>query len=268
MPILQTKGGGISKRNQQEKSSTINGSHNNEFCWITPEDIIKFILGSIGLFTPFPSHSIRAIGVINSDVLAFDYFSPAPSAVEAISKLPPQQTSVAIVDRDGKFKGEISPFTLAYCDETVAGAITTYSARNLITVAAAITTLYAGDLMAYIDCGGPPEHLVSVVKARLKEKNLKKLLQKFTILTSVNDGDVSAFSTSNEESHTRSGNSSSRFVRKAKAIVCHPKSSLGEVMIQAAANGVNYVWVIEDDRTLVGIVTMSSILKEFHDSCL
>ncbi|PHU17939.1 hypothetical protein BC332_13634 [Capsicum chinense] len=39
-------------------------------------------------------------------------------------------------------------------------------------IAATITTLSSSDLMAYIDCGGPPEDLIGWVKMRLHEKNL------------------------------------------------------------------------------------------------
>ncbi|KEH38766.1 putative CBS domain-containing protein [Medicago truncatula] len=256
VPILQTKRGGISRRKQQQKSSTINNHNGVEFCWLTQEDVIRFLLGSIGLFTPLPAYSIDSLDIISPDVLAIDYYSPASSAVEAISKSLAQQTSVAIVDSDdGTFVGEISPFTLACCDETVA---------------VAITALSAGDLMAYIDCGAPPEDLVRLVKARLKEKNLEKLLQKFTILTSLTS-EVSTSSSSDEEGLTRSGKHarsssySARFVRNVEAIVCHPKSSLIAVMIQAISHRVNYLWVIEDDCSLVGIVTFSNILKVFRE---
>ncbi|KAJ1386429.1 CBS domain [Sesbania bispinosa] len=261
VPILPTKRSGISRRKQLQKASTINSHNGLEFCWLTQEDVIRFLLGSIGLFSPLPALSIDALGIISSDVLAIDYFSPASSAVGAISKSLTQQTSVAIVDTDGTFIGEISPFTLACCEETVA---------------AAITTLSAGDLMAYIDCGGPPEDLVRVVKARLKEKNLEKMLEEFTILSSLTgEASASSSSSSDEETSTRtltragryarSSSYSARMVRKAEAIVCHPKSSLVAVMIQAIAHRVNYLWVIEDDCSLVGIVTFSNMLKVFRE---
>ncbi|KAL2981004.1 hypothetical protein AAZX31_13G261500 [Glycine max] len=260
VPILPTKRSGVSRRKQQQHqkaSSTINSHSSCEFCWLTQEDVIRFLLGSIGVFTPLPALSIDSLGIISSDVLAIDYYSPASSAVGAISKSLTQQTSVAIVDSDGTFIGEISPFTLACCDEMVA---------------AAIATLSAGDLMAYIDCGGPPEDLVRLVKARLKEKNLEKMLQEFTILSSC---ESSQSTSSDEELPTRtparsgrlarSSSYSARMVRKAEAIVCHPKSSLVAVMIQAIAHRVNYLWVIEDDCSLVGIVTFSNMLKVFRE---
>jgi len=259
VPISQTKKGVLSRRKLQQKSLTINSHSGVEFCWLTQEDVIRFLLGSIGRFTVLPAQSIDRLNIISSDVLSIDYSSQASSAVEAISKSLTQQTSVAIVDGDGTFIGEISPSTLACCDETVA---------------AAITTLSAGGLMAYIDCGRPPEDLVRVVKARLKEKNLEKLLQEFTLMTSLT-GDMSSSSSSDEESparsltrsgkYARSSSYSAKYVRKAEAIVCHPKSSLIAVMMQAIANRVNYLWVIEDDWSLVGIVTFSNILKVFKE---
>lgn len=262
VPILPTKRSGVSRRKQQNQkaSSTINSHNGREFCWLTQEDVIRFLLGSIGVFTPLPALSIDSLGIISNDVLSIDYYSPASSAVGAISKSLTQQTSVAIVDSDGTFIGEISPFTLACCDETVA---------------AAIATLSAGDLMAYIDCGGPPDDLVRVVKARLKEKNLEKMLEEYTILSSMT-GDTSASSSSSDEEsptrivarsgrYSRSSSYSARMVRKAEAIVCHPKSSLIAAMIQAIAHRVNYLWVIEDDCSLVGIVTFSNMLKVFRE---
>ncbi|KAL8237874.1 hypothetical protein R6Q59_018955 [Mikania micrantha] len=48
-------------------------------------------------------------------------------------------------------------------------------------VAAVVTTLSAGDLMAYIDCGGPPEDIIRIVKARLKERDLNGMLDEFKI---------------------------------------------------------------------------------------
>ncbi|KAI3821009.1 hypothetical protein L1987_08565 [Smallanthus sonchifolius] len=56
---------------------------------------------------------------------------------------------------------EIYPFALSCCDETIS---------------AAITTLSAGDLMAYLDYIGPPDDLVHLVRMRLQERNLTWML--------------------------------------------------------------------------------------------
>ncbi|XWS10575.1 hypothetical protein CRYUN_Cryun38cG0008000 [Craigia yunnanensis] len=251
------------KRKQHQKPSpTVTIHKGREFCWLTQEDVIRFLLSSIGLFSPIPAFSIDTLGIICPDILTIEYHSPASAATGAISRALVDQTSVAVVDSEGTLIGEISPFTLACCDETVA---------------AALMTLSSGDLMAYIDCGGPPEDLVRVVSARLKERNLNGMLEHFKM--SMYSGEFSSsFSSSDEESmttplstlprsgrHSRSMSYSARMVRRAEAIVCHPKSSLVAVMIQAIAHRVNYVWVIEDDCSLVGIVTFSDMLKVFRE---
>ncbi|KAI4322917.1 hypothetical protein L6164_022567 [Bauhinia variegata] len=254
---LPSKRSSISRRKQHLKVSPSSSHNGREFCWLTQEDVIRFLLSSIGLFSPLPNLPIDTLGIISSDVLAVDYYSPASSAVGAISHSLAKQTSVAIVDGDGIFIGEISPSTLACCDETVV---------------AAIMTLSSGDLMAYIDCGGPPEDLLRTVKERLKDKNLENMLQEFTILSSPttdSSDEESALSPTRTLSKSgrlsRSLSYSARMVRKAEAIVCHPKSSLMAVMIQAIAHRVNYLWVIEDDCSLIGVVTFSSILKVFRE---
>ncbi|KAL2541538.1 CBS domain-containing protein CBSX5-like [Abeliophyllum distichum] len=58
--------------------------------------------------------------------------------------------------------------------------------------------------------------------------------------------------------YSRSSSYSARMVRRAEAIVCRPGSSLVAVMVQAIAHRVKYVWVIEDDCSVVGIVTFIS----------
>ncbi|KAL2942088.1 CBS domain-containing protein CBSX5 [Bienertia sinuspersici] len=63
---------------------------------------------------------------------------------------------------EGRLVGEISVYTLACSDEAVAPAV---------------TTLSVGDLMAYVDYGGLPEDLVQLVKERLEEKKLDKMLE-------------------------------------------------------------------------------------------
>ncbi|PRQ31352.1 putative CBS domain-containing protein [Rosa chinensis] len=268
---IQSGLSGTSRRKQFPKSTnymTTTTNHNGqEFCWLTQEDVIRFLLSSIGVFSPMPALSIDTLGIINTtDILAINYHSPASSAVQLISQSLEQQTSVAVVDMDDVLIGEISPFTLACCDESVA---------------AVIATLSCGELMDYIDCGGPPEHLIKIVTERLKERKLQGALENYSSATnaSANLGSSSSSSSSDEESSgslnstklrsagrfSRSNSYSARMVRRSEAIVCHPKSSLVAVMIQAIAHRVNYVWVIEDDYNLVGIVTFSGMLEVFRE---
>ncbi|TYH17197.1 hypothetical protein ES288_A05G173600v1 [Gossypium darwinii] len=155
--------------------------------------------------------------------MALHYDDPASSALPFISRSLEIQASVAIVDSDGKLVGEISPFTLNYCDEDVA---------------AAIATLSAGDLLAYVDCGGPPEDLVQLVKKRLQERNLEQaleLVEEYSSGASIS----TSYSSSSSDDEFGMGRSarwmgySARAVRRSEAIVCYPWSSLVAVMIQA-----------------------------------
>lgn len=199
--------------------------------------------------------------MINSThaILSVDYYSSASSAVTAISSAIADNISVAVVDGecDGEdpravLIGEISPMTLACCDESAA---------------AAVATLSAGDLMTYIDGSGPPESLVRVVRNRLEEKGLVGLISLVDSLSG-----SSGSSSSDEEapagrakSYGRSVSSAARMARKSVAIVCNRRSSLMAVMIQAIAHRVSYVWVVDEDGCLVGMVTFVDILKLFRE---
>ncbi|KAJ7968541.1 CBS domain-containing protein CBSX5 [Quillaja saponaria] len=240
----------------EQKPSFDSTLHNNrEYCWLTQEDIIRYLINSIGLFSPTPINPINSLNVVDTNrFLALHYDDPAYSALSLISEALIHQTSVAIVDLDGKLIGEISPFTLNSCDEAAS---------------AAIATLSAGDLMAYIDCGGPPEELVQLVKERLEERNLgaaMELMEEESVLSTWS----SFCSTSSEEefSSTKNGKLggySARLVRRSEAIVCYPWSSLVAVMIQALAHRVSYVWVVEEDGTLTGVVTFTGMLNVFRE---
>jgi len=145
---------------------------------------------------------------------------------------------------------------LNFCDETVA---------------AAIATLSAGELMAYIECGDPPEDLIMLVKERLEERNLGPALdlieEESGILSSSSD---SSYSSSSDEEFgmVRSGRiagNSARVGRSTETIVCYPWSSLVAVMIQALSHRLSYTWVIEEDGTLVGVVTFAGMIKVLRE---
>lgn len=218
----------ISRRKQLLQRSSATFHNGQEFCWLTQEDVLRFLLSSIGLFSPVAPLPIETLGLITTEFLSVEYDCPASSAIAAISRSLTDQTSIAVVDDDGSLIGEISPLTLACCDETAA---------------AAVLTLSAGDLMAYIDCGGPTEEIMRVVEQRLKEKKLDGFLKEI-------------MATASQYSARRV---------EAEAVVCHRGSSLVAVMIQAITRRVNYVWVMEDDCGIVGIVTFANMLEVFRE---
>ncbi|KAH0985657.1 hypothetical protein GBA52_012834 [Prunus armeniaca] len=236
-------------------SHSFNTLHNNrEYCWLTQEDILRYLLNSIGRFSPISNSPINSLQAINTEnILALHYDDPASSALPLISQSLVQQTSVAILDEYSRVIGEISPYTINTCHESVA---------------AAVATLSAGDLMSYIDCGGPPDELVQLVKDRLEEKKYGAFLE-FMEEDSTLSSASSFCSTSSDEEFgwgRRSGGGySARLLRRSEAIVCHPRSSLVAVMVQALSHRVNYVWVVEEDGTLSGIVTFASMFKVFRE---
>ncbi|KAJ4850781.1 hypothetical protein Tsubulata_013832 [Turnera subulata] len=259
----------FTRRKLTHKASSNLSLHNNrEYCWLTQEDIVRYLLNSIGLFSPTPNHSIESLNIIDSDlILAVHYDDPASSALPLIAKSLLTQTSVAILDSEGRIVGEISPPALNSCEEGMA---------------AAIATLSAGDLMACVECGGGdlPEDLMQLVKERLEERGLGAALElmeeesAMTLWSSSSSLSCSSSLSSSDDESGGSGRSGGRFgggghpgraARNADAVVCHPWSSLVAVMIQALSHRVSYAWVVEEDGTLVGVVTFAGILKVFRE---
>ncbi|KAG4948446.1 hypothetical protein AAZX31_15G070300 [Glycine max] len=249
-------------QNQVESLDSNNVHHNNNttYCWLTQEDVLRYLLNSIGVFSPTPGNPINTLGVIDTkNLFAVCYDDPASSILDLLALSLIYQSSVAIVDPNGKFGGEISPVMLNSYDESVVPAI---------------ATLSAGDLTAYIDCGGPPEDLVQLVKERVKEKveeqNMLELLGDETTRTGLTSWSSFSSSCSSDEEfcsgkNWKLGGYSTRVGRRSEAIVCHRWSSLVAVMIQALSHRVSYVWVVEEDGTLTGIVTFQGMLKVFRD---
>ncbi|KAG4960473.1 hypothetical protein AAZX31_13G224000 [Glycine max] len=241
-------------------SNNVHHNDNTTYCWLTQEDVFRYLLNSIGVFSPTPGNPINTLGVIDTqNLFAVCYDDPASSILDLLALSLLYQSSIAIVDPNGKFGGEISPVMLNSCDESVVPAI---------------ATLSAGDLTAYIDCGGPPEDLVQLVKERVKEKveeqNLLELLGDETTGTGLTSWSSFSSSCSSDEEfcsgkNWKLGGYSARVGRRSEAIVCYRWSSLVAVMIQALAHRVSYVWVVEEDGTLTGIVTFQGMLKVFRD---
>lgn len=281
VPINNYNSSNSLKKKQLKNITYGNGykaSSHQGYCWLTQEDVLRFLFSYISFLSPLPALSLNSLGLIRTqdDVLTIRYDEPASSALNAIALAYAQQTSVAVVSPDGKLIGEISPSTLAACNETIVPVI---------------ATLSAGDLMAYIDCGVPPKELVQAVKAMLRERGdmdgMLELLEDGDSCSSCSSEDEEELSSSplslssprgpllqeltlskRNTNNRRWGSSSysARMVQRAEeAILCHGESSLVAVMVQALAHRVNYAWVIEKDYTLAGIVTISDILNVFRE---
>ncbi|PKA60414.1 CBS domain-containing protein CBSX5 [Apostasia shenzhenica] len=235
----------------------------SDFCWLTQEDFARFFFNSIAAFSPIAGLSVTQLGLVRTDnLLAVCYHDPALLAMPLIRQALVDQTSVAVVTDDRKLIGEISPSTLACCDESVAAALAAFS---------------AGDLMAYMDwCAAPPQAALRAVKSLLKEKGMQGMLELmeekitpplFSSSSSSSDEEGSEGGPRKTRSIGRTGSYSARMGRKSEeAIVCHPGSSLVAVMVQALAHRVGYLWVVDElDYNLAGVVLLPDILKLFRN---
>ncbi|KAH8972322.1 hypothetical protein BDL97_02G188500 [Sphagnum fallax] len=150
-----------------------------EYCWLAPEDVVRFLLSCIGLFSPIPMMSIQQLGLINTEVLIARATANAMSTLPLIQKAAREMTAVAVIEdddddllnSDGELTlvGDISAFTMKGCNETAALALATLSVRDFLSYAQ--------------DCGGPPNSLVQLVQLRVQEKidTATKFLSKQTM---------------------------------------------------------------------------------------
>ncbi|PHU11682.1 hypothetical protein BC332_18612 [Capsicum chinense] len=182
----------------------------------------------------------------SAPLFSSDYFQPLPSLPTSLSVYPfyyahTEQTAVAVVDDDKRLIGKISSSTLAYYDKDVAAAIMNFSSC---------------DLMVYINCGGPPEDLIGLVKMRLQEKKLSLMMELMDEKFPVSSSSSSASSCSSDDEPRLSKNVLGRFsTRRSEAITCYPGSSLVVVLIQPLAHRASSIWVIDKDHNLVGVIT-------------
>ncbi|KAL5215226.1 hypothetical protein ABZP36_004378 [Zizania latifolia] len=112
-----------------------------QLCWLTVEDLVRFFVGSIGLFSPTASLSVSQLGIVRPATFAVAPGDWALSAVPLLRSALSSHSSVAVTTGAGfrrRLVGEVSPSTLCSCD---------------LSVAAAIFALSAGDLMAFVQCG-------------------------------------------------------------------------------------------------------------------
>jgi hypothetical protein len=147
-----------------------------EYCWLTPEDLLQFLLSCIGLFSPLPMMTIQQLDIINMDVLTVLADSQAATALPLIQRASKEMTAVAVLEPDDKLVGDISPFTLRSSDETAALALATLSVREFLAFSR--------------DCDNPPPSLVHLVATKLASK-LKKFPPPQEPLFSDSDSPVS-----------------------------------------------------------------------------
>ncbi|MCO5578947.1 hypothetical protein L7F22_032798 [Adiantum nelumboides] len=80
------------------------GGHNgHNYYWLTHEDVLRFLISSISVFSPLPRMTIKDLGIIQTDILMVGVDDEASFTIEAIELACLNQTAVALVDkRDGE----------------------------------------------------------------------------------------------------------------------------------------------------------------------
>uniref|UniRef100_A0A0D9ZSI4 CBS domain-containing protein n=1 Tax=Oryza glumipatula TaxID=40148 RepID=A0A0D9ZSI4_9ORYZ len=225
-------------------------------CWLTVEDVVRFFVGSIGLFAPTASLSVSQLGIVRPATLAVAAGNRALSAVPLLRAALATHSSVAVITGAGiapRLAGEVSPSTLCSCDVSVAAAIAALSAGDLTAflhrsdlrcrrnLPGIVDLLYAGDPSSW-----PPSPSTS---------------------SSSSSSSLSSFSSSSDDEaedgykHYAPAPCARRRGSNGQTIACHPGSSLVAVMAQAVAHRVTQVWVVDaDDGELVGVVRFLDVL--------
>ncbi|GER53050.1 CBS domain-containing protein [Striga asiatica] len=225
-----------------------------KYCWLTQEDIVRFLLNSVRAFSPVPTFTLDSLNIIDYDIITVPYREPASSALDHFQLTLAEQKSVALVDEENRLIGEISPFALSCLDETAAGAIMALSAL---------------ELMTYVECSRPPEDLVRLMRVKLRERGFDGMVEfidehlnssSSSCCCSSSSSSSGEFSSDEDCGPRRIGRSCSPG-RRLEAVACRPGSSLVAVMIQALTHRVSCVWVVNEDYGVVGAVTLAGILK-------
>jgi CBS domain-containing protein len=240
-------------------------------CWLTVEDVVRFFLGSVALFSPTASRSVSDLCAVRpATALSVAADKDALSAVAPLLRA--THSSVAVVS-GGRVEGEISPSRLCSLDPSVA--------------AAAFATLSAGELAAFFDCGRAlREAALRLVGSRLRRRNLHGLLDLLDgnepsspSSSSSSSSPFSSSSSSEDDEEEENGKApysrmptgkhglwSARWTKGSRVarvpVTCRRGSSLVAVMAQAVTHRVTQVWVVdEDDDELVGVVGFLDVLR-------
>lgn len=233
-------------------------------CWLTVEDVVRFFLGSVALFSPTASRSVSDLGAVRPacSALAVAAGDDALSAVVPLLRAAlAAHASVAVVS-GRRLEGEISSSTLCSLDASV--------------VAATVAALSAGELVSLVDCGLAPQ------EAALRCRNLLgSSHDPSSPSSSSSSSSSSSFASSSSFEDDEEGNGKPAYTRQggkhgsysvrwtkgrraaAEPIACRRGSSLVAVMAQAVAHRVTQVWVLDDneEQQLVGVVGFLDVLR-------
>ncbi|XP_074583643.1 CBS domain-containing protein CBSX6-like [Curcuma longa] len=232
--------------NSDRPSSSI--LHENKYCCLSREDVVRFLIGCLGALAPLPLSSISSLGAINSNYSFIDAFSPT---LEAILKIPHNPCAIAVVETnsDGTHNiiGDISAYKMWKCDYWAAAwAMANLSAGQFVLGADDYGT--APHSVPDFSINSPPEN--SVAGASLRRQKFSSRSMGFS---------------SSQLNQMPFGRLRNMSRGRSAPLTCKPTSSLAAVMAQMLSYRATHVWVIDADAatevdTLVGIVTFTEIL--------
>lgn len=233
----------ISPTSHCESSDFLSTSKEDEYCCLSREDVIRFIIGCLGAIAPIPLSSISSLAALSDNYCFIEASAPA---LEFLHNYPQNPCAAAVVEiaPDGtrKIIGEISAFKLWKCDYVAA--------------AWAMSNLSAGQFVM----GSEDEE--------------QDFLPDFLLASQVENGIVESprpkkFSSRSIGFFSQQlvgGLRSTRSMYRGRSapLTCQKTSSLAAVMAQMLSNRATHVWVTEDEpeeNILVGIVSYNDILR-------
>ncbi|XP_042464821.1 CBS domain-containing protein CBSX6-like isoform X1 [Zingiber officinale] len=120
--LVRKSSGGLesiaTKASDNARPSTSSSSHHDDrFCCLSREDVVRFLIGHLGALAPIPLSSISSLGAFSPHYSHIEASSPA---MRAIAKMPNDPCAIAVVETnpDGTHRilGDISAYKLWKCD--------------------------------------------------------------------------------------------------------------------------------------------------------
>ncbi|KAJ8499406.1 hypothetical protein OPV22_009958 [Ensete ventricosum] len=223
---------------------------NNNFCCLSREDVVRFLIGSLGALAPIPLSSIASLGAVNPHYSYVEALSPA---LEAIGKIPHAPCAIAVVETncDGSHKilGDISAYELWKCDYVTAA----WAMANLSAAQFAIGTDENGCSSPVV----PPEQPIDLPMEDVTVGASSPRPTKFS------SGSIGFLDDNQLKQVQTAGRPRSMYKGRSKLLTCKHTSSLAAVMAQMLSYRTTHVWVIDsesEEDILVGVVSYTDIL--------
>ncbi|XP_020580687.1 CBS domain-containing protein CBSX6 [Phalaenopsis equestris] len=226
----------------ENSGSPSSSSKEIQYCCLSREDVVRFVIGCLGALAPIPLSSISSLGALSYNYHFIEASSPA---LEILHNFPQNPCVAAVVETsvDGAWKiiGEISAYKLWKCD--------------YVSAAWAMSNLSAGQFVMGSedeDQDSPPDF---VLTSQLENG----------IVESVRHKKFSSRSMGFLSQQPLGGWRSTRSMYRGRSapLTCRTTSSLAAVMAQMLSHRATHVWVTEaelEENILVGIVSYNDIL--------